>query len=145
MGTFPKIMGCFFMTLFSAYQVNHTRREQNEPLKLSLNYFCGNEYFKHFSTVKLIWNFPIRPERKIFLRQKNFGPYFFSLNSVLASVGVPLCYRMSLQGIRRLRKVTVYVFASTCSIIENNYNIVTQNLWLTILGGLSQLITDSWF
>ena len=74
--------GCFFMTLLSAYQVNHTRREQNEPMKRSLNFLCGNEYFKHLSTVKLIWNFPIRPERKIILRQKNFGPYFFSLNCV---------------------------------------------------------------
>ena len=39
--------GCFFMTLFSAYQVTHTCFEQNEPLKPSLNFFCGNEYFKH--------------------------------------------------------------------------------------------------
>ena len=39
--------GCFFMTLFSAYQVIHTWCEQKEPLKRSLNFFCGNEYFKH--------------------------------------------------------------------------------------------------
>ena len=39
--------GCFFMTLFSAYQVIHTWCKQNEPLKRSLNLFCGNEYFKH--------------------------------------------------------------------------------------------------
>ena len=38
--------GCFFMTLFSAYQVIHTWFEQNEPLKQS-SIFCGNEYFKH--------------------------------------------------------------------------------------------------
>ena len=39
--------GCFFMALFSAYQVIHTWCEQNEPLKRSLNFFCGNEYFKY--------------------------------------------------------------------------------------------------
>ena len=35
------------MALFSAYQVIHTWCEQNEPLKRSLNFFCGNEYFKY--------------------------------------------------------------------------------------------------
>ena len=39
--------GCFFMNLFSASQVIHTCCEQNEPLQRSLNYICGNEYFKH--------------------------------------------------------------------------------------------------
>ena len=39
--------GCFFMTPFSAYQVTHSCCEQKEPLKRSLNFFCGNEYFKH--------------------------------------------------------------------------------------------------
>ena len=35
------------MTLFNAYQVIHIWYEQNEPLKRSLNFFSGNEYFKH--------------------------------------------------------------------------------------------------
>ena len=35
------------MALFSAYQVVDTWCEQNEPLKRSLNFFCGNEYFKY--------------------------------------------------------------------------------------------------
>ena len=39
--------GCLFMALFSADQVIHTCCEQNEPLQRSLNYFSGNEYFKH--------------------------------------------------------------------------------------------------
>ena len=39
--------GCYFMTFFSAYQVIHTWCELNGPLKRSLNFFCGNEYFKH--------------------------------------------------------------------------------------------------
>ena len=39
--------GCFFMTLFSAYQVIYTWFEQNEPLNRSVNFFWGNEYFKH--------------------------------------------------------------------------------------------------
>ena len=36
-----------FLTLFSAYQVIQTCCDYNEPLKRSLNFFCGNEYFKH--------------------------------------------------------------------------------------------------
>ena len=39
--------GCFFMTFFSSYQVIQTWCEQNEPFKRLLNFFCGNEYFKH--------------------------------------------------------------------------------------------------
>ena len=39
--------GCFFNTLFSAYQVIRTWCEQREPFKRSLNFFCGNKYFKH--------------------------------------------------------------------------------------------------
>ena len=40
--------GCFFMTIFSAYHMIRTWCEQNEPLKRSLNFFCGNQFFKHF-------------------------------------------------------------------------------------------------
>ena len=36
-----------FYDLFNAYQVIHTWCEQNEPSKRSLNFFSGNEYFKH--------------------------------------------------------------------------------------------------
>ena len=39
--------GYYFMTLFSTYQVIDTWCDQNEPLKRSLNFFCGNEFFKH--------------------------------------------------------------------------------------------------
>ena len=42
--------------------------------------------------------------------QKNYGPYFSSLNSVLASVGAPLGYRMSYEGIGRLRNAIFYDF-----------------------------------
>ena len=73
-------------------------------------FFLETSISNTLSTVKLIWNFPIRPERKITLRRKNFGPRFSSLNCVVTSVGVPLCYRMTLQGVGRLRKVTIYVF-----------------------------------
>ena len=96
-----------FLTLFSAYQVIHTWCEQNEPLKRSLNFFCGNQYFKHVIDGKVDMKLP---ERKNNFKRKNFGPCFSSLNCGLASVGVPLCYRMNFQGIGRLRKVTVYVF-----------------------------------
>ena len=65
---------CFFMTLFNAYQVIHTWCEQNEPLKLSLNFFVETSISNTLSTVKLILKFPIMPERKIILRRKIFGP-----------------------------------------------------------------------
>ena len=73
-------------------------------------FFAETSISNTLSTVKLIRNFPIRPERKIILRQKMFGPYFSSLSCVLVSIGVPLCYRVTLQGIGNLRKVTIYVF-----------------------------------
>ena len=73
-------------------------------------FFVETSISNTLSTVKLIWNFPIRPERKITLRRKYFGPRFSSLNCVVVSVGMLLCYRMTLQGIGRLRKVTIYVF-----------------------------------
>ena len=44
------------MTPFSAYQVIHTWCEQNEQLKRSLNFFCGNEYFKHVIDGKIDFN-----------------------------------------------------------------------------------------
>ena len=62
------------------------------------------------STAKFIWNFPLRPERKINLRQKNFGPHFLSLNCVKISVGVPFGYKKNLERIRRMRNVTIYDF-----------------------------------
>ena len=46
--------GCFFMALFNAYQVIQTWCEQNEPLKRSLNFFCGNEYFKYVIDGKVV-------------------------------------------------------------------------------------------
>ena len=74
------------------------------------NFFWETSISNTLLTLKLLWNIPIRPERKIILRQKIFGPYFSSLICVLASVEVPLSYRIILKGIRRLIKVTVYVF-----------------------------------
>ena len=62
------------------------------------------------STAKFIRNFPLRPERKMNLGQKNFGPLFLSLNCVQTSVGVPFGYRKNLEKIRRMRNVTIYDF-----------------------------------
>ena len=62
------------------------------------------------STAKFIWNFPLRPERKINLRQKNCGPHFLSLNCVQTSVGVPFGYKKNLERIRRMRNVIIYDF-----------------------------------
>ena len=42
----------FFMSFFSAYQVIHTCFDLNEPLKLPLNLFCENEYFKQINDGK---------------------------------------------------------------------------------------------
>ena len=38
--------GCFFMTLFNAYQVIHILREHNGPLKRSLNFFLWKRVFQ---------------------------------------------------------------------------------------------------
>ena len=43
-----------FSDHFSAYQVIHTRYEQNESLKRSLNFFVGTSISNKLSTVKLI-------------------------------------------------------------------------------------------
>ena len=127
------------MTLFSAYQVIHTWCKQKKPLERSLNFFVETRISNTLSTVKLIRNFPIRalsenfvsalPSGKIILRRKNFGPYLSSLNCVLVSVGVQLCYRMTLQGVWKVEKSDRLRFSpGTCLIIEKRYNIVTQNV-----------------
>ena len=98
------------MTIFSAYDIIHACCEQDKPLKWSLNYFCGNEYVKYVIEAKFIWNFPLRTERKINIRQKIFGPFFLILNCVQTSVGVSFGYRKNLERIRRMRNVTIYDF-----------------------------------
>ena len=50
----------------------------------------------------------LRSNAKLFLG-KEIGPHFLSLNCVKISVGVPFCYRMSLERIRRLRKLTIFL------------------------------------
>ena len=45
--------GYFIMTVFSAYQVIHTWCDQSKPLKRSLNFLCGNEFFKHVIDCKV--------------------------------------------------------------------------------------------
>ena len=46
-----------FYGAFSASQVIHTWCEQNELLKRSLNFFCGNEYFKYVTDGKVDMKF----------------------------------------------------------------------------------------
>ena len=98
------------MTFFSACQVIHTLCEQNQPLKRSLNLFWRKEFFKHVIEGKVDMKLSDKAREKKNFKAKIIWTLFSSLNCVLASVGVPLSYRMSLQGIGRLRKVTVYVF-----------------------------------
>ena len=62
------------------------------------------------STAKFIWNFPLRPERKINFRYKKFGPPVLSVNCVQNSVGAAFRHRKSLERIRRMRNVTIYNF-----------------------------------
>ena len=52
----------------------------------------------------------MRPERKIKFRQKKIGPHFLSLNCVQTTIWAPLCYRKSLEQIRRMRNVSIYSF-----------------------------------
>ena len=116
------------MTLFSAYQAIHTWCEKNEALKRSLNFFVETSISNTLSTLKLILNFPIRPERKINLRRKIYGPYFSSLNCMLVSVGVPSCYRTTLQDWKVVKSDPLCFSPGTCLMIEKRYNIVTQNV-----------------
>ena len=74
------------------------------------NIFGETRISNTLSAAKLIWNFPLRPERKISVRQKNFGPHFLSLNCVQTSLGVPFCYRKSLERIRGMRNLAIYDF-----------------------------------
>ena len=53
---------------------------------------------------------PVKAREKNYLMAKNIGPRFLSLNCVKTAVGVPLCYRLSLEGIRRVIYLTIYVF-----------------------------------
>ena len=64
------------------------------------------------SAVRSIWNFLFRPERNIVLWQKIFATQFcycsfFSLSNLVI---VPFCYRIILEKIGSLRKVTIYKF-----------------------------------
>ena len=62
------------------------------------------------STLKFLWNFPFRPERKIILGRKNSRPQLSSLNYIYTSVEAPFRYRMILTRIGRSRNVTICDF-----------------------------------
>ena len=79
--------------LFSAYQVIQAWCEQSKPLKWSWNYICGKKYLKYFLNGKVYMKLSVEPERKLILRQNNFGPFFvfqlcanFSRSAVLLYV-----------------------------------------------------------
>ena len=70
--------GCFFMTLFNAYQVILICCVQNEPLKRSLNFFSGNEYFKHVIDGKVDMKLSDYAREKNKIKAKKFWtPFFF--------------------------------------------------------------------
>ena len=62
------------------------------------------------STLKFLWNFPFRPERKIILGRKNLRPQLSSLNYIYTSVEAPFRYRMILRRIGRSRNMTICDF-----------------------------------
>ena len=74
------------MTIFSAYHAIHAWCEQNKPMKRSLNYFCGNEYFKYVINSKVHMKLSVEARGKNYFKIKNFGSHFLSLNCVQSSV-----------------------------------------------------------
>ena len=65
-----------FMAFFSAYQVTQTFCEQNEPLKQSLNIFCGEKYFKHVIDGKLDMKLSDKAREKNSFKEKSFWTLF---------------------------------------------------------------------
>ena len=76
-------------------------------MKRSLNYFCGNEFFKYVIDSKVHMKFSVEDREKNYFKAKNFGPHFFSLKCLQISVGVAFGYKKSLERIRRMRNVTI--------------------------------------
>ena len=92
-------------------------------------FFRETSFSNRLSTVNFIWNFPLRPERKFFLRRKNFFCSQFSFwNYMYTSVEAPLCYRMSLTRIGRSRNVTICDFRHVLILSVKNV-ILSQNEW----------------
>ena len=81
-----------------------------KPLKWSLNHICGNEYFKYVIEGNVYMKLSVKAREKIIFRQINFGTHFLSLKCVKTSMGVPFCYRLSLERFRRVRYLTIYDF-----------------------------------
>ena len=78
------------MTFFSAYQVIHTWYEQNETLKRSLKFFCGNEDFKHVIDVKFDMKLSDYAREKITFQAKEISDPIFLLK---------LCVRFSRKAV----------------------------------------------
>ena len=74
--------GCFCINFFRAYHVIHAFCEQNKPLKWSLNYICGNEYFKYVIDCKVYMKLSVRAREKNFFKAKKFWTPFFYLSIV---------------------------------------------------------------
>ena len=53
------------MTIFSAYDIIHASCEQNNPLKGSLNEFCGNQYVKYVIDGKVYMKLSVEAREKI--------------------------------------------------------------------------------
>ena len=94
---------------FSAYHIIHACYEKSKLLNQSLNFFCGNEYFKCVIHGKVYMKLSVKAWEENYLKAKK-GTLSLSFNCVKPSVGVPFCYRLSWERIRRVISLTIYDF-----------------------------------
>ena len=70
------------MTSFGTYQVIHYWCEHNKSLKWSLNYNCGNEYFKYAIDGKVHMKLSVKAREKHHFKAKQFWTTFFVFKTV---------------------------------------------------------------
>ena len=104
------VLDAFVWPFFGSYHVIHAWCKQSKSTKWSLNYFCGNEYFKYVIDGKVYKKLSVKAREKNILRQNKFEPHFLSLNCVKISMGALFRNRLSSELIRRVRYLTTYDF-----------------------------------
>ena len=65
-----------FYNLFRAYHVILAWYEQLKPLKWSLYYICGKEYFKYVIDGKVYMKLSVKDREKNYSRQNIFQPHY---------------------------------------------------------------------
>ena len=86
------------------------REKKEKSIELISEVVCGNEFFKYFIDGKVDIKLSVKAREKNQFWAKNLNSKFLSLKCVQTSVGVPFCYRLSLEQFKRLRNLTVYDF-----------------------------------